>query len=87
MSSNDMKALQRSNSATASGAFDLYMIDCTMVAELAQQGYVESLETYLADPVMTPAWFDYEDILPAYRSLGDYEGNVYAIPIAGESFL
>lgn len=86
MSSNDMKALQRSNSATASGAFDLYMIDCTMVAELAQQGYVESLETYLADPVMTPAWFDYEDILPAYRSLGDYEGNVYAIPIAGESF-
>lgn len=86
MSSNDMKALQRSNSATANGAFDLYMLDCTMVAEMAQQGYVASLDEYLADPIMTPAWYNYEDFLPAYRSLGIYEGKTYSVPVAGESF-
>lgn len=86
MSSNDMKALQRSNSATASGAFDLYMLDCSMVAEMAEKGYVYALDSYLADPAMTPAWYDYEDFLPAYRSLGVYDGSTYSIPVAGESF-
>lgn len=86
MSSNDMKALQRTNSSTSGGAFDMYMVDCTMLAEFAQAGYLVNMDKYLSDAVMTPEWFDYEDILAAYRNLGIYEGSTYAIPIAGESF-
>src|SRR5690606_26350828 len=44
------------------------------------------LDPYLNDPKKTPAWFDYEDIVPAYaEGLGSYDGKVYGIPSAGES--
>ena len=44
---------------------------------------IEPLNKYIEN---LPAWFDWEDIIPAYRSvLTGLDGNVYAAPFAGES--
>ena len=68
------------------GMYDVLMMDGFWISEYAPKQVVVTLDDYLADPDMTPAWFDYEDILPAFRNgLGMYDGNTYGIPTAGES--
>ena len=67
LASTEMKTMQRSNSSTKTGIFDVYMVDAFTVYEYAKAGYIENLEPYLEDPEMTPEWYDYEDILLAYR--------------------
>lgn len=69
-----------------SGTYDVLMMDGFWISEYAPKGVVISLDDYLANTEMTPAWFDYEDILPAFRNgLGLYKGTTYGIPTAGES--
>ncbi|BAS28046.1 ABC transporter substrate-binding protein [Limnochorda pilosa] len=68
------------------GRYDVVSMDVTWIGEFAAKQVVDPLDAYLADPNKTPAWFDYEDIVPAYRDgLGSYDGKVYGIPSAGES--
>lgn len=68
------------------GTYDVLMMDGFWISEYAPKGVVMPLDDYLADTNMTPAWFDYEDILPAFRNgLGMYQGTTYGIPTAGES--
>lgn len=86
LASTEMKTMQRSNSSTKTGIFDVYMVDAFTVYEYAKAGYIENLESYLNDPVMTPEWYDHEDILLAYRDgIAAVEGETYLLPIAGES--
>ncbi len=86
LASTEMKTMQRSNSSTKTGIFDVYMVDAFTVYEYAKAGYIENLEGYLNDPVMTPEWYDYEDILLAFRDgIASVEGVPYLLPIAGES--
>lgn len=86
LASTEMKTMQRSNSSTKTGIFDVYMTDAFTVYEYAKAGYIENLQPYLDDPVMTPDWYDYEDILLAFRDgIATVEGETYLLPIAGES--
>ena len=54
-------------------------------AEFVTKGVVEELSPYLNNPALTPDWFDYEDIVEAYRSLAVYDGGIYGIPLGGET--
>jgi multiple sugar transport system substrate-binding protein len=47
--------------------------------------WVEPLDKYLADPAVTdPAWFRYDDIIPAWREADSIGGKPYGIPYDGE---
>jgi len=86
LASTEMKTMQRSNSSTKTGVFDVYMVDAFTIYEYAKSGYLENLEGYLNDPAKTPQWYDYEDILAAFREgIATVDGDAYALPIAGES--
>lgn len=86
LSSTEMKTMQRSNSSTKAGTFDVYMVDAFTIYDYATSGYIDSLEDWLNDPQMTPEWYDYDDILPAYaEGIASVEGTPYALPIAGET--
>lgn len=86
LASTEMKTMQRSNSSTKTGIFDVYMCDAFTVYEYADAGYIENLQPYLENPEMTPEWYDYEDILLAYRDgIATVNGVPYLLPVAGES--
>jgi multiple sugar transport system substrate-binding protein len=47
--------------------------------------WVEPLDRYLNDPTLTdPAWFNYNDILKAWRDADSVDGKPYGIPYDGE---
>lgn len=86
LASTDMKTMQRSNSSTRAGVFDVYMVDAFTIYEYATNDFIINLQDYLNDPVMTPDWYDFEDILLAFRDgIASVDGQAYALPIAGES--
>lgn len=68
-----------------SHAYDILMVDSFWNAEYGAKGVCLPLDEYLADPEMTPAWFDAADLIAAYCDLGRYQGTTIGIPIAGES--
>ncbi len=69
-----------------SSRYDVLMTDGFFITEYAERGIIDPLESYLGNPSLTPEWFDYEDILPAYRyGIGMSDGVIYGIPTAGES--
>ncbi|MGE5554390.1 MAG: extracellular solute-binding protein [Betaproteobacteria bacterium] len=72
--------------AAGTGRYDVVMLDVVWVGEFAKKRVVEPLNQFLSNRQATPEWFDYNDIVPAYRKgLGVFEGKVYGIPSAGES--
>ena len=69
-----------------SGTYDVLMVDAFWMAEYASKGLLVPLADNLADETLTPAWFDYEDIMPAYRDgISSANGVIYAIPSSGET--
>jgi len=47
--------------------------------------WVDPLDRYLSDPALTdPAWFNYNDILKAWRDAASVDGKPYGIPYDGE---
>lgn len=72
--------------AAGTGRYDVVMMDVCWIGEFASKRVVDPLVSWLTDGKATPAWFDYDDIVPAYSGgLGAYGGKVYGIPSAGES--
>ena len=68
------------------GNFDIFGIDAASVIEFHGRGLLRDLEPFLSDPVQTPPWYDYDDIIPAYaQGIGTSKGTIVGIPIAGES--
>ena len=68
------------------GVYDVLLIDAFNMAEYSPSGVAIDLKPWLDNPELTPEWFDYEDILPAYRDgIGKYNGVIYGIPVAGET--
>ncbi|WP_224966180.1 ABC transporter substrate-binding protein, partial [Klebsiella pneumoniae] len=56
------------------------------MSEYGAKKIVQPLDDLIADTALTPEWFDYEDIVPAYRNgISKYEGVTYGIPTAGET--
>lgn len=86
LASTEMKTMQRSNSSARTGAFDVYMVDGFTIYEYAKAAYIDNLTGRLGDSIQTPAWYDWDDVLPAYRDgISAVEGQTYSLPIAGES--
>lgn len=68
------------------GVYDVLLIDAFNMAEYSPSGVAIDLEPLIQNAELTPEWFDYEDILPAYRNgIGKYDGVIYGIPVAGET--
>lgn len=68
------------------GTYDVLMVDGFWMSEYGAKKVVEPLDDYIANSALTPAWFDYEDIVPAYRNgISKYDGKAYGIPTAGET--
>jgi multiple sugar transport system substrate-binding protein len=43
------------------------------------------LDEYISDKNKTPQWYDYEDLMEAYRLMLSHEGKTYGVPFAGET--
>lgn len=69
-----------------SGTYDVFMVDAFWMSEYASKNVLLPIATYAEDPAKTPAWFDYEDIMAAYRNgIAGANGVNYGIPTAGET--
>lgn len=72
--------------AQGAGSYDVFMVDAFWMNEYATKNLVEPVTTFVDNPDMTPEWFDYEDIMPAYRNgIAAAGGENYGIPTAGET--
>jgi ABC-type glycerol-3-phosphate transport system substrate-binding protein len=50
--------------------------------------WVEPIERYLSDPKLTDAaWYQADDIIPAWRGANSVQGRLYGVPFDGESTL
>lgn len=68
------------------GVYDVLLIDAFSLSEYVPAEVPADLEPFLEDSQLTPSWYDYEDIVPAYRDgIGKYDGTIYGIPVAGET--
>ncbi|MFV0452118.1 MAG: extracellular solute-binding protein, partial [Propioniciclava sp.] len=68
------------------GSYDVMMVDAFWMAEYASKNVLDPIEPFAADVNKTPEWFDYEDIMPAYRNgIAGANGTNYGIPTAGET--
>ncbi|MBT2293219.1 extracellular solute-binding protein [Paenibacillus albidus] len=68
------------------GTYDGLMVDGFWMSEYGAKKVIEPLDDYLNDTNLTPDWFDYEDIVPAYRNgISKYNDKVYGVPTAGET--
>ncbi len=68
------------------GNYDVFMVDAFWMSEYASKNVLVAIEEYVKDTTKTPSWFDYEDIMPAYRNgIAGANGVNYGIPTAGET--
>jgi len=68
------------------GSYDVFMVDAFWMSEYASKNVLIPISTYADDPEKTPDWFDYEDIMAAYRNgIAGANGVNYGIPTAGET--
>lgn len=66
----------------ASDTYDVYQVAVEAVTQMGQSGCITPLDDYVAE---TPAFYDFEDLMPAYRDIFTVDGQTYGIPTAGES--
>ncbi len=68
------------------GSYDVMMADAFWMSEYASKNVLDPIDPYAGDAAKAPAWFDYEDIMPAYRNgIAGAGGVNYGIPTAGET--
>lgn len=69
-----------------SGRYDVLMVDGFWMNEYGAKKVVQPLDEYIKNKALTPKWFDYEDIVPAYRNgISKYKEETLGIPTAGET--
>lgn len=72
--------------AQGAGSYDVFMVDAFWMSEYASKNILVPVEDYASDATKTPEWFDYEDIMPAYRNgISGANGVNYGVPTAGET--
>jgi multiple sugar transport system substrate-binding protein/sorbitol/mannitol transport system substrate-binding protein len=70
----------------SAGSYDVMMVDAFWMSEYASKNVLDPIQAYTDDPSKTPPWFDYNDIMPAYRNgIAGANGVNYGIPTAGET--
>ena len=66
--------------------FDVWMVDGFYIQEYVKKDTLFPLSHFLDNSTLTATWFDYNDILPAFRqAIATVDGQPYAVPTAGES--
>lgn len=85
MEQTALKNAQLLDFTSGAGNFDVLLVDPFAQAEFVDKEVIAPLNQYLDDPNLTPQWFDYDDIVPAYSAVDDFGGDIYGIPIAGET--
>ncbi|MFD2114214.1 ABC transporter substrate-binding protein [Paenibacillus yanchengensis] len=81
-----LKNKQLMDTTAKTGTYDVLMIDNFWNDEYVSKKVVIPLNDYLNDSSLTPSWFAYDDIVPAYRNMfAKQDGTVYGIPTAGET--
>lgn len=69
-----------------SGTYDVFMVDAFWMSEYANKNVLVPITTFTDNTAITPEWFDYEDIMAAYRNgIASANGVNYGIPTAGET--
>lgn len=67
------------------GTYATHAADPMYYALYAANKWVEPLDSYLADSKLTdPAWFKFDDIIPAWRAADSVDGKLYGVPYDGE---
>jgi len=65
--------------------YDVVMVDGFWLSEYVSKKAIVPIHNFINGD-MTPAWYDYDDIIPAYRNgIGKFNNQVFGIPIAGET--
>ncbi|MDQ2623893.1 MAG: sugar ABC transporter substrate-binding protein [Actinomycetota bacterium] len=85
MEQTSLKNKQLLDFTSNTGIYDVHLVDPFAQAEFVDKGVIAPLNTYLDDAAAVPAWFDYADIVPAYSSVDDFGGEIFGLPIAGET--
>lgn len=85
MEQTSLKNKQLLDFTSNTGIYDVHLVDPFAQAEFVDKGVIAPLDTYLDDPAAVPGWFDYADIVPAYSSVDEFGGEVFGLPIAGET--
>ncbi len=68
------------------GNYDVFMVDAFWMSEYASKEVLIPVEDFVNNAGITPAFFDYNDIMAAFRNGIAGSGGVnYGIPIAGET--
>ncbi|MDL2257819.1 sugar ABC transporter substrate-binding protein [Eubacteriales bacterium OttesenSCG-928-K08] len=66
-------------------AYDVVMTCPEFIPSQVEMGGLLELDDFINDKSLVPAWFDYEDLMEAYRLMLTYGGKQYAVPFAGET--
>ena len=67
------------------GTYATHAADPMYYALYAANKWVEPLDTYINDNSLTdPAWFKFDDIIPAWRNANGIDGKLYGMPYDGE---
>jgi multiple sugar transport system substrate-binding protein len=86
ISSPSLRPNHMALASAGASPFDVWMVDGFYISEYVSADTLYPIADFTSDPVLTPEWFDYEDILPAYRlAIATVDGEPYAVPTAGES--
>jgi ABC-type glycerol-3-phosphate transport system substrate-binding protein len=71
--------------SSKTGTYATHAVDPMYYPLYVANKWVEPLDKYLSDPTLTdPAWFNYDDILKAWRDANSVDGKPYGIPYDGE---
>lgn len=65
-----------------SDIYDIYMIAVEGITRMTQTECASQMNDWAAG---TPDWYDFEDLMPAYRDLMTVNGSLQAVPFASET--
>jgi ABC-type glycerol-3-phosphate transport system substrate-binding protein len=65
--------------------YDLMYTCAEIIPGFASQELVIPIDDYLANKELTPEWFGFNDLIPAYVNYMKAAGKLYGIPFAGET--
>ena len=68
--------------SSMSNTYDIYQVAVEAVTQMAETGCIEPLDDRVAG---APAFYDFADLMSAYRDIFTVNDQTYAIPTAGES--
>ncbi|NJO17030.1 MAG: sugar ABC transporter substrate-binding protein [Thioploca sp.] len=78
---DEMRQKRRLDLASGGGIYDVVPIGITSLGEAYENGWLEWLDPYLADPTLTDnAWYDFTDLSPNSLVLCQWKGHLLSIP-------